>query len=56
MCMDAGPLAFGIRGNSFDVHAYCLMPDHLHFLAEGTEPTSDLRHFIKSLKIKTSRQ
>ena len=43
-------------GNSFDVHAYCLMPDHLHFLAEGTEPTSDLRHFIKSLKIKTSRQ
>src|SRR5271165_2211582 len=43
-------------GNSFDVHAYCLMPDHLHFLAEGIEPTSDLRHFVKSLKIKSSRQ
>ena len=42
--------------NSFKVHAYCLMPDHLHFLVEGTEPTSDLRHFVKSLKIKSSRQ
>jgi len=42
--------------DSFAVHAYCLMPDHLHFLAEGTEPASDLLHFVKSLKIKTSRQ
>jgi REP element-mobilizing transposase RayT len=32
------------------------MPDHLHFLAEGTEPTSDLLHFVKSLKMKSSRQ
>jgi REP element-mobilizing transposase RayT len=42
--------------NSFNVPAYCLMPDHLHFLSEGTDPTSDLRHFVKSLKIKSSRQ
>lgn len=41
---------------SFKVHAYCLMPDHLHFLAEGTEPTSDLLHFVKSFKIRSSRQ
>jgi hypothetical protein len=32
--------------NSFNVHAYCLMPDHL--LAEGIEPTS--AHFVKILK------
>ena len=42
--------------NSFNVPAYCLMPDHFHFLAEGTEPSSDLRHFVKSLKIKSSRR
>jgi putative transposase len=42
--------------NSFNIPAYCLMPDHLHFLAEGTKPSSDLRHFVKSLKIKSSRQ
>jgi putative transposase len=32
------------------------MPDHLHFLAEGTASVSDLRQFAKSFKIKTSRQ
>jgi REP element-mobilizing transposase RayT len=26
---------------NFKVHAYCLMPDHLHFFAEGIEPNSD---------------
>src|SRR5258708_36111578 len=40
----------------FRVHAYCLMPDHLHFLAEGTEPGSDLLHLVKSFKIKSSRR
>lgn len=42
--------------NSFNVLAYCLMPDHLHFLAEGLDSSNDLRHFVKSLKIKSSRQ
>ena len=42
--------------NSFRVQAYCLMPDHLHFLAEGMDPSSDLRHFLKSFKIKSSRR
>ena len=40
---------------NFAVHAYCLMADHFHFLAEGVEPTSDLLSLIKSLKLKTSR-
>jgi REP element-mobilizing transposase RayT len=31
------------------------MPDHLHFLAEGLEPSSDLRNFVLSFKFKTSR-
>ena len=39
----------------FTVHAYCLMPDHLHFLAEGCSQTSDLLGFVKSFKIKSSR-
>ncbi len=40
----------------FRVHAYCLMPDHLHFLAEGMEPGSDLLLLMKSFKIKSSRR
>jgi REP element-mobilizing transposase RayT len=42
--------------NSFRVHAYCLVPDHFHFLAEGVAPSSDLLHLVKSFKIKSSRQ
>jgi REP element-mobilizing transposase RayT len=41
---------------NFSVPAYCLMPDHLHFLAEGLDPDSDLLHLVKSFKIKTSRE
>src|SRR5216684_6849051 len=41
---------------NFSVPAYCLMPDHLHFLAEGLDPASDLLHLVKSFKIKTSRR
>jgi putative transposase len=40
---------------AFAIHAYCVMPDHLHFLAEGLTPTSDLANLAKTLKIKTSR-
>jgi REP element-mobilizing transposase RayT len=39
----------------FMVHAYCLMPDHFHFLIEGTSSTSNLLGFVKSFKIKSSR-
>src|SRR5437879_12375658 len=30
----------------FSVHAYCLMPDHVHFLLEGTDPGSNLVKFV----------
>ena len=42
-------------GRDFAVHAYCLMPDHVHFLVEGTKPTSDLLGLVKSSKIKSCR-
>ena len=38
----------------FGVHAYCVMPDHVHLLAEGLEPASDLLSFVKKLKQKTA--
>ena len=38
----------------FAVHAYCIMPDHVHLLLEGLEPTSDLLQFVKALKRKSS--
>jgi putative transposase len=34
----------------FDVIAYCLMPDHIHILAEGCGHTSDLRRFMSLFK------
>ena len=40
---------------NFPIHAYCAMPDHLHFLAEGLLPSSNLANFVKSFKIKTAR-
>jgi putative transposase len=38
----------------FAVHAYCVMPDHLHALAFGLDPAGDLLFFLKSLKQKTA--
>jgi putative transposase len=35
------------------VHAYCLMPDHIHLLLQGLDVTSDLLKFLKALKQKT---
>ena len=43
-----------VRG--FVIHAYCIMPDHLHLLAEGLAEHSDFLNFIKVFKIKTSRR
>jgi len=42
--------------NQFAIHAYSVMPDHLHFLALGTERTSDLLAFVKILKQKSAFQ
>jgi putative transposase len=34
----------------FAVHAYCVMPDHFHALAEGVAPESDLLLFVQNFK------
>jgi len=41
---------------SFAIPAYCFMPDHVHLLVDGLLATSDFLNFIKSLKIRTSRE
>jgi REP element-mobilizing transposase RayT len=38
------------RKKKFVILAYCLMPDHAHFLLEGTDDRSDLAALIKSAK------
>ena len=38
------------RREGFAILAYCLMPDHVHLLVEGTTPQSDLRRFVKGTK------
>jgi REP element-mobilizing transposase RayT len=40
--------------HEFAIHAYCLMPDHVHLLAEGLQPQSDLIQFMRAIKLKTS--
>src|SRR4029077_15513842 len=39
---------------SFLLHAFCLMPDHLHFLVEGSSQQSNLLPFIMAFKQRTS--
>jgi putative transposase len=38
----------------FSVHAYCVMPDHMHFLVEGDENGSDLVNFVSFFKQQTA--
>ena len=38
----------------FRLHAYCLMPDHVHILAEGIHDRCDLREFIRLFKLRTA--
>ena len=38
----------------FSLHAYCAMPDHLHFLCEGLSDTSDLVKFVNDFKQRTA--
>jgi REP-associated tyrosine transposase len=37
----------------FGVHAYCVMPEHLHILVAGLDAASDLLVFLKNFKQKT---
>jgi putative transposase len=45
------PAFFGQRG--FEVLAYCVMPDHMHLLLEGTTQDADLREVIRAWKQRT---
>jgi putative transposase len=38
------------RQCGFAILAYCMMPDHAHFLVEGTIETSDLQRFVRRAK------
>ena len=38
----------------FSLHAHCVMPDHIHFLAQGTHDRCDLREFVRLFKQRTS--
>src|ERR1700730_16831295 len=35
------------------IHAYCVMPDHVHLLSQGLTSTSDVLQFLKDLKRNT---
>ena len=39
--------------DAFAVHAYCVMPDHLHILAEAINESCDLIRFVSSFKQQT---
>jgi len=38
------------ESESFDVVAYCFMPDHLHLVVQGAREDSDLKAFVKLAK------
>jgi len=40
--------------HSFSLHSFCLMPDHLHFVAEGMAETCDLVNFVNAYKQRTA--
>ena len=40
--------------HSFLLHAWCLMPDHLHVLTEGTDVDSNLTEFMRVFKLRTA--
>jgi putative transposase len=42
--------------DSFSIHAYCAMPDHLHFLAAGNSESCRLIPFVKSFKQLTGHE
>ena len=38
----------------FQLHAFCIMADHLHLLAQGTDSRADLLEFIRLFKQRTA--
>ena len=43
-------LAESAAQHSFLLHSYCLMPDHLHSIAEGMDNACDLVKFVNAFK------
>jgi REP element-mobilizing transposase RayT len=41
---------------AFAIHAYCVMPDHVHLLAAGQSAASDLLRFIHRFKTVTAQE
>jgi putative transposase len=39
---------------SFELHAYCAMPNHLHFLAHGLSPRSNSLELVRLLKSRSA--
>ena len=44
------------KAHQFAIHAYCAMPDHFHFLAEGRSESSDLIRFVTQFKQQTAHE
>ncbi len=42
-------------GQRFLLHAWCVMPDHVHILLEGTQRDCELRAFVSELKKRAAR-
>jgi len=40
----------------FLLHAWCVMPDHVHILAEGTDEACNLIVFVRHFKLMASRR
>jgi putative transposase len=38
------------KEKSFEITAYCFMPDHVHLLIEGTSESADCKAFIRAAK------
>jgi REP-associated tyrosine transposase len=48
-----GNLRSDALSHALAIHAYCVMPDHVHLLSQGLTPTSDLLRFLTDLKRQT---
>ena len=49
-CANLAKLIEVAAQHAFSLHSYCLMPDHLHFVAEGLTDGSDLVNFVHLFK------
>ena len=50
----AAQIAPFVGSRSFEVLAYCVMPDHVHLFLEGTSEDADLRESVRAWKQRTA--